>query len=408
MDMRAQSGDFRIWPTHSQWIKNAAYLGTAALLLSAAPGATAPAHHPAGLGKVLTSKDGRQIYGFDIDQAGDDGVLATAVDAGHEHFLGSIQTFDQDTGKIVKSFAKSKGSGNSYSVDGIFAGDVALITHYVVPHGTIYAKRKYDVMNPVTANALTGSWTPPIKDIDIKDAAENQSSTTSALFAIELKNNNVPVLVISDIATNTVSKTLGLNPAVFSLGNGPNLAQFIASNEAVFALSPDGGAVGGDPPLNVLVDLKTGKITQFNGYNNGGDHAGYVNGLAVDPNTGVAATTTELNSQVEFYDLKKQKGITFAQLPCTTDTDQLNSGGRVVNDSINKLFLVVDPDYCDGSQGEAVLVYDEKGNLQETITGFTPVQDVVIDPPPRLNPSKRMGWIFGGPNGVSQLQQFFY
>jgi len=55
-----------------------------------------------------------------------------------------------------------------------------------------------------------------------------------------------------------------------------------------------------------------------------------------------------------------------------------------------------------------VLVYDEAGNLVETITGFNVRASIAIGSQPRINPNKRMGWLFGGPNGVSQLQQFFY
>src|SRR5580698_7603886 len=122
-----------------------------------------------GLGAVLTTKDGGQIYGFDIDQHGDDGVLASAQDAGGDgDFLVSVETFDQNTGKITRSFAKYQGPRNSYAIDGIFAGDVALVTHFVVPKGTIFAKRLYETMNPVTAKKFTGDWVPPVKDIDVQ------------------------------------------------------------------------------------------------------------------------------------------------------------------------------------------------------------------------------------------------
>ena len=72
----------------------------------------------------------------------------------------SVETFDQTTGKDHDTFARHRATRNSYGVDGIFAGDVALITHYVVPHGTIYAKRHYNVMNPVTASEFTGAVDP--------------------------------------------------------------------------------------------------------------------------------------------------------------------------------------------------------------------------------------------------------
>ncbi|HEX4861103.1 MAG TPA: hypothetical protein VFV07_07685 [Rhizomicrobium sp.] len=378
------------------------------LLLSIAFGCVAlpAAAGTVGLGAVLTTKDGGQIYGFDINQHGDDGVLASAqtIDADGD-VLVSMETFDQDTGKITKSFAKYQGPRNSYAVDGIFAGDVALVTHFVVPNGSIFAKRLYETMNPVTARKFTGDWVSPVKDIDVQQVGVNQDSSTALLYAIELKKDDKPILVVSDIASGTVSNVIHLDPNLASLSNGAHVAQFTSANQAIVALSPDGGAVGGSAPLNMIVDLASGKTQQFSGYNFGQFHAGYVNGLAVDPNTGVAVTTTELNSEVEFYDMVKKKGITAVQLPCTDNTDQVNSGANVAVDPVNKLFLVTDPTYCDGSQGGALLVYDEAGNLLNTITGFN---FAISEPAPVLNPSKRMGWAFSGPDGFTELQQFFY
>ena len=357
----------------------------------------AKSRHPAGLGNVLTSKDGGQIFGFSIDQFGDDGVLATAT---------SVETFDQNTDKIIKSFGKDLGPDSDYVVNGIAAGNVGLVEIEKVPQGELYPHRHYKVMNPVTGNKFTGDWTPPLKGLIAQQMSSDQASQTSLLFALKsAKAGEDPVLVVSDVAANTFTNIIKLDPNLFCGCDGPVLGQFTSANKAAFALSPDGGAVRGEAPVNVLVDLNSGKTTQFSGYNNGFFHAGYVNGFAVDPNTGVAATTTELNSQVEFYDLKKKTGITFTQLPCTTDTDQINSGSGIAVDPVNKLFLVTDQFYCDGSQGSAVVVYDEAGNFVETITGFNMA---IGEPAPVLSPSKRMGWVFSGPDGFSQLQQFFY
>jgi hypothetical protein len=287
-------------------------------------------------------------------------------------------------------------------MDGIFTGDVALVTRYVVPPGQIYAKRHYDVVNPVAAQNFTGKWTPPVKDINVYQAGPNQTSATTALFAIELKNQDQPDLVVSNIAKNTFGKIIHLDPNTFELGDQPQLAQDTTTNQAVFATSPDGGRVGGEAPINVLIDLRTGKQTQFNGLNNGPFGSGFVNGLAVDSKTGIAATTTELNAQVEFYDLAKETG-TAVQLPCTGDSSQYNSGSGIANDPVNGLFLVTDTFYCDGSHGSAIVIYDESGNLVETITGF---KFAIGESAPAINPHKRMGWTFGP--GFNQLQQFFY
>lgn len=378
----------------------------AALLGGCGGGATAPplastntlarvrhtAHHNVGLGNVLTSKGG-QIFGFDIDRNGNDGVLATAS---------NVETFDQDAGTITKTFPKRLPPGTSYGADGIAAGDVGLITRYVVPQGKIYAKRFFDLMSPVTKNKFTGKWTPPVKDIEVEVLGPNQDTSTTAVFAIELKKQDLPIVFSSDVANNTFGKVFKLNPTYFSLGDQPQFAQDSATNQAVFATSPDGGRVGGEAPINVLVDLQTGKQTQWNGFNNGPFGAGFVDGLAVDSTTGIAATTTELNAQVEFYNLTNQNG-TYTQLPCTGNASQTNSGSGITNDPINGLFLVTETYYCSGSQGSAIVVYDESGNFVEAITGF----HFPIGPGgPAINPSKRMGWAIGP--SLNQLQQFYY
>jgi hypothetical protein len=383
--------------------RGAAGLALAIGLAGTAAGAFA-AGRTVGLGATLTTLDGGQIFGFGIDQAGADGVLASAQTIDDDGDVRvSVETFDQDTGAITKSFAKYTGSRNEYGMDGVFAGDVALITHYVTPKGSIYAKRQYEVMNPAAGGAFTGPWTSPIKDVDVLQAGADQTTATSVLFAIELKNADKPDLIVTDIARNTVSNTIHLDPDLFGGADSPVLGQYTAAGAAVIAVSPDAGAVHGDAPLNVLINLKSGKTSQFSGYNNGPYHAGYITGMAVDPDTGVEATVTELNAQVEFYDLTQKAGIVAEQLPCTGDADQLNSGSGIAVDPVNKLFLVTEQLYCDGSQGSAIVVYDETGALVETITGF---EFYIGEPAPVLNPSKRMGWAFG-PH-VNQLRQFFY
>ena len=363
----------------------------------------AHARHKVGLGAVLVTQDGGQVFGFDIDRNGDDGVLASAQTVGpNGETRVSVETFDQNTGTITASFARATGTRNSYSVDAIVAPDVGLVTHYIVPKGTIYAKRRYDLMNPVTAEQFTGAWTPPIDDIDVLGVAETQNAATSALFSIELKNQDRPDLIVSDVAANSFSKIVHLDPALFGGADGPILGRFTFANQAVFALSPDGGAVGGVPPVNVLVDLSTGITKQFKGINGGPFGAGSVNGLAVDPKTGIAATTTELNAQVEFYDLARGGGIA-VQLPCTGSGSQGNSGAGIAVDAIHQLFLVTDQFYCNGNEGSAIVIYDEHGELIETLTGFN---FVIGEPAPALNPSKRMGWALS--HTTNQLQQFFY
>lgn len=58
----------------------------------------------------MQTSDGGQIFGFDIDQNGNDGVLASGqtISSGGAARV-SMQTFDQNTGKITKTFDRYSG-----------------------------------------------------------------------------------------------------------------------------------------------------------------------------------------------------------------------------------------------------------------------------------------------------------
>jgi hypothetical protein len=359
-----------------------------------------------GPGKIVTTQDGGQIFGFDADQSGNDGVLASSQTLGTNLYKVSVETFSTTTGKITKSFAQYTGKRNSYTVQGIFANDVALVTHYVEPKKSIYAKRFYDVMNPVTAEKFTGKWTPPIRDADVQMKADNQNTTTSVVFAIELKNQDVPDLFVSDIATNTFSKVIHLDPNAFGLANSPQLSQDSVNSLAVMAVSPDGGAAGGPPPNIVTIDLKSGSSKQFAGVDcPGSARCGAPNGIGYDSATGIACTTTEIDGGIEFYSVAQRTGI-HEFLP---NAGQFYSGAYVANDPIHKLFLVAQPQSSTGpSNSSSVQVYDEQGNFVESVNGlnFTFNSYSVIPVRIALNPSKRQGWV-NGPT-VRQLQEFTY
>src|SRR5207245_1981691 len=88
------------------------------------------------------------------------------------------------------------------------------------------------VMNPVTARKFTGEWTPPLKDVDIQLAAENQATSTSVVYVIELKKQDNTALIVSDVGANTFSKVIKLDPNTFSLAYGPQLGQYTDSPTA--------------------------------------------------------------------------------------------------------------------------------------------------------------------------------
>jgi hypothetical protein len=356
------------------------------------------------LGPVLTASDGGQIFGFDIDSNGNDGILAAA---GSQI---SVQTFDETTGKITKTLGaitgKKVGKGDDYVADGIFAGDVGLVDFQKagIP-GQTPTKDMYHLLNPVTKNRLNGRWVPPLKLFNVLEWAPNQSTDTSVVFGYQREGSDPLDLIVSDVGKNTFGKVIGLNETDFALGTQPQLAEDTVNNLAVMATSPSFGAAGGPPPVIWTVSLKSGKMTHFSGVNCPGSvGCGYANGIAYDSSTGIACTTTELDAGVEFYNVAKETGNR-VQLP--NNAGQLEAGAFVANDAVNGLFLIAQPVSSTSPSGSSIQVYNESGTLEESINGFS-FSDASSVIPVRIsiNPTSRSGWV-NGPQ-ADQLQEFSY
>jgi len=359
------------------------------------------------LGKVLSSAYGGQIFGFDVNENGGDGIIDDAVSLSNGGLKSAIETFDINTGKITKIVKTlvSKTSNDELVTFGIGGNDVGLVDEERVTIKNQHVTRNdlFYLLNPVSGQEITGPWTlPDSKNALLWQLAQNQTTSTQLAVVYRISgSNSVPWLYLTDLATNTILKSIPLQ--IFEDNFLLMFAQDTATDEAVTAIS---SYPGGPPPINVVINLKTEKIRQFNGFNNGPYGAGGINGLAVDSTTGILCTTTELNAQVEFYKLSDGTG-SWAQLPGTGSASQLNSASSVTNDPVNHLFLITQPVSTTGGNS-AVYVYDEKGNLKETINGFTFNTNL----PPSfglkivLNPNKRIAWVQSA--NANQLQQFFY
>jgi hypothetical protein len=356
------------------------------------------------LGPVLTTSDHGQIFGFDINSNGNDGVLASGLTSDI-----SVQTFSETTGKITKTLGAITGKkvvkGDDYVADGIFAGDVGLMDFQKagIP-GQTPTKDKYNLLNPVTKNRLNGRWIPPLKLFNVVEWAPNQSTDTSVVFGYQREGSDPLDLIVSDVGKNTFGKVIGLSATDFALGTQPQLAQDTVDNLAVMATSPSFGAAGGPPPVIWTINLTSGKMTHFSGVNCPGSvGCGYANGIGYDSSTGIACTTTELDAGVEFYNVAKQTGIR-VQLP--NNASQLSAGAFVANDAVHGLFLIAQPVSTTGS-GSSIQVYNENGILQESINGFN-FSDASTVIPLRIsiNPTSRIAWV-NGPQ-ADQLQEFSY
>lgn len=364
------------------------------------------AHNPTAIGPtgvVVNSQFGGQIFGFDIDQNGTEGVLTEAQTLPDGHVLAAVETFDQATGKILKVVKKTK-SKDDFLTMGVVGSSIGLVEREHVK-GFFVDSRIFSVINPLSANKFTGTWTPPVnKDDIIESVSRAQGTTNTVAIGFENGGDFHTFVFGSDVANNTFGPRVTLPDDPFFFSNLPQVAYDSKKNRAVVAAAQ--GAVGGPPPVIALVDLVTGQMSTFIGVAGAPPfRQGFVNGLAVDSADQIACTTTEVDFSVQFYNLKKKTGFAVT-LPGATS--QLQSGADVEFDPINKLFFVAQP-VSSTAPGSSIQVFDTKGNFVESINGLNfSNAGVVIFAHIALNPANRTGYIDGPDPGVTQVQQFSY
>jgi hypothetical protein len=331
------------------------------------------------------------ILGYDIDQSGTEGILCESLTLDDGKHNVAIETFDQTTGEIIQVVRELDETNSDFVALGIVGKSVALV-EFEKAKGLFVNQRIYPVLNPLSSNRITGRWTPPLtKDDIIIGVSDSQRVTNTAFLAFENGGNSESFVFNSNVAANTFGPliTLGSNFAFF---NSPVIAQDSATDEAVIAAL--GSAFG--PPNLAKVNLTSGAISEFTGVG-----TGFVNGLAVDSNTGVACTTTEIDFSVEFYDLATETGFSVT-LPGAVS--QAQSGAAVACDPIHGLFLIGQPMSSTAASGSSIQVFDEAGNFIESINGLSlPASPARI----ALNPKRRFGYVVVTPD-LNQLQSFTY
>jgi len=351
-----------------------------------------------GAGTVIVhSKFGGQIFGFDIDENGTEGLLSEAQTLSDGSVLAAVETFDQATGKILKVIVKTQ-TQDDFITLGVVGTSVGLVEHeHVVSF--LNVQRTFDVINPLSGNKVTGRWTPPLgKSHLLKEVSRTQGTANAAVFAEDNSGNFVPWIFSSDVATNTFGPVIHISDSGNFGSVIPPMAYNSQKNQAV--LGGGNGCFGCSPVIG-LADLTKGTFTEFTGVG-----FGFINGIAVDSADSIACTTTEDDASVEFYDLTTRTGFTVI-LPGSGQL-QFFSGADVEFDAVHKLFLVAQPN-SSSSNGSSIYVYDTNGNLQETLNGFSFSNAFNVVPAHiALNPNKRTGFVDGPSSNVNELQRFTY
>jgi hypothetical protein len=354
-----------------------------------------------GVGKILVhSKFGGQIFGFDIDQNGSEGVLSEAQTLANGNVLAAVETFDQKTGKILKVVIKTE-TQDDFITMGVVGTSVGLIEReHVVSFD--HVKRTFHVLNPLASNQFTGVWTPPIGAQHIimpTGVSRSQGIADVAVFAYDNSGKFIPYVFSSNVAANTFGPVVKITDSNNFASVPPPIAFDSKTNQAV--LGGGNGCFGCSPVIGV-VDLVKGTFTEFAGIG-----FGFVNGVAIDSADGIACTTTEDDASVEFYNLKRKTGFTVV-LP-NSGGQQFFSGQDVEFDPVHKLFLIAQENSSSASSGSTIYVYDIKGNLKQTLNGFSFNNTFnVIAMHIALNPSQRSGFVDGPDAGVAEIQSFTY
>jgi hypothetical protein len=351
-----------------------------------------------GPGFVVNSAFGGQIFGFDIDQNGTEGLLSEAQTLPGGQVLAAVETFDQRTGQIIKVIARTQ-TRDDFVTLGVVGNSVGLVEreHVIRP---LRVRRTFGILNPLSSNRVTGTWTPPIeRNHIVTQVSRTQGTPNVAVYALDVGGSFEPFVFSSNVAANTFGPVIKITDSDFTFAGDPLIALDTQTNRAVLAHATLGDPFG--PPTLALVDLATGSFTKFTGVG-----IGDINGLAVDPVNGIACTTTEIDFSVQFYDLAKQTGFSLF-LPGANN--QIFSGADVQFDPVNKLFLVAQPVSSTAPSGSSIHVYDESGNLVESINGFNFSNAFNVVPAHiALNPSRRIGFVDGPDPGVTQIQSFTY
>jgi hypothetical protein len=349
-------------------------------------------------GVIVQSQFGGQIFGFDIDQASNEGILCEAQTLENGRTHAAIETFDQTTGAIIR-VVKETQARDDFITLGVVGHSVGLVEReHIVSFLNVV--RSFSVLDPLRRNRITGEWTPPVgTDHLVSMVSRNQGIDNVAVYAMDISGQFKPTVFSSNVAANTFGPVVTITDQDFVSGGDPPMAYDSATNQAVL-----GHATLGNPfvPGKIAtVDLTTGAFSKFTGVG-----LGDVNGIAVDPVTATACTTTEIDFSVEFYNLAAKTG-TVQPLPGAVN--QFFSGADVQFDPVNRLFLVAQPNSSTSSSGSSIHVYDVAGNLVESINGlnFSNAGNVV---PAHiaLNPAKRLGFVDGPDPGVTQIQSFTY
>ena len=357
------------------------------------------ANPQAGAGTVIVHPMfGGIIFGFDIDPKGGEGLLAEGAEQSDGTVIAAVESFDPATGKILKVVAKTQ-TRDDFVALGIVGDSIGLIEREHVI--TLFnVRRTYNQMNPVNGNKITGEWTPPLDQHHvISEVSRAAGSPNVAVYAESTSLTDGPIAFASNVGANTSGRAFEVLDTDFNFEQPPAIAYDNVQNQVVLGHQKNSQFIV--PPMVATMNLKTGEFNKFTGKG-----LGVINGVAVDPQDGIACTTTSFDASVQFYTLATKTGIN-VRLP-NAGENSLFAGQHIAYDPINKLFLVAQPFSSTGS-GSSIQVYDTAGNFVESVDGLSFSGTGNVFPVHiAINPLQRTGFVDGPALDDTEIQSFSY
>src|SRR2546423_842738 len=104
------------------------------------------------------------------------------------HCFPAVETFDQKTGRIIKVIAKSE-TQDDFVTFGVVGNSVGLVEReHVISF--LHIRRTFSILDPLSANVVTGLWTPPVgTDHIVTKVSRTQGSPIVAAYALDATGN---------------------------------------------------------------------------------------------------------------------------------------------------------------------------------------------------------------------------
>src|SRR5262249_45012271 len=141
-----------------------------------------------------------QIFGFDIDPNGNEGVLSESQSLGEGKKLAAVETFDQTTGEIISVVTMTEGQEDFVTL-GVF-NSVGLIEREL-EISFLHVWRGFCVIDPLNANRFTSTWSPPLEPTGWRRLGDQThiitkvrgvlGSPESAAYAMDVSGNFIPL-----------------------------------------------------------------------------------------------------------------------------------------------------------------------------------------------------------------------